>query len=64
MQKISLTLVSTRYSFYTMEFEFDVRKSRSNKKKHGIDFVEAQRLWNDPDVIVIPAHTTDEPRLA
>ena len=46
-----------------MEFEFDARKSRSNKKKHGIDFVEAQRLWNDPDMIVIPAHTTDEPRL-
>ncbi|MGB3562628.1 MAG: BrnT family toxin [Thermoanaerobaculia bacterium] len=45
-----------------MEFEFDVRKSRSNKKKHGIDFVEAQRLWDDPDVIVIPARTADEPR--
>ena len=45
-----------------MEFEFDARKSRSNKRKHGIDFVEAQRLWNDPDVIEIPARTTDEPR--
>ena len=45
-----------------MEFEFDVRKSRSNKKKHGIDFVEAQRPWDDPDVIVIPARTADEPR--
>ncbi len=45
-----------------MEFEFDSRKSRSNKKKHGIDFVEAQELWNDPDLIEIPARTTDEPR--
>jgi uncharacterized DUF497 family protein len=45
-----------------MEFEFDVRKSRSNKKKHGIDFDEAQRLWDDPDVIVVPARTADEPR--
>ena len=45
-----------------MVFEFDARKSRSNKKKHGIDFVEAQSLWNDPDVIVIPARTTGEPR--
>ena len=45
-----------------MKFEFDARKSRSNKKKHGIDCVEAQSLWNDPDVIVIPARTTDEPR--
>lgn len=45
-----------------MEFEFDARKSRSNQKKHGIDFKEAQRLWDDPDLIVVPARTTDEPR--
>jgi uncharacterized protein len=30
-----------------MEFEFDKRKSNSNKKKHGIDFYEAQKLWGD-----------------
>ena len=45
-----------------MEFEFDTNKSRSNKKKHGIDFVEAQLLWLDPDRIQIPARTEDEPR--
>jgi uncharacterized DUF497 family protein len=45
-----------------MEFEFDPRKSASNKRKHGIDFVEAQALWNDPDLIEIPARTEDEPR--
>ena len=45
-----------------MEFEFDPRKSRSNKKKHGIDFTEAQALWNDSDLLVIPARTVDEPR--
>jgi hypothetical protein len=45
-----------------MEFEFDRRKSQTNKKKHGIDFVEAQALWNDPDRIEIPAVTIDEPR--
>ena len=45
-----------------MEFEFDQRKSRSNKKKHGIDFVEAQQLWDDPDRVEIPAQDTDEPR--
>ena len=28
-------------------FEFDERKSRLNKLKHGIDFVEAQALWLD-----------------
>jgi hypothetical protein len=26
-------------------FEFDPRKSESNKAKHGIDFIEAQTLW-------------------
>ena len=46
-----------------MEFELDARKSRSNHEKHGIDFVEARRLWDDPDLIVVPARTTDEPRL-
>ena len=45
-----------------MEFEFDPRKSRSNEKKHGIDFVDAQALWDDFELIVVPARTTDEPR--
>ncbi|PXW78615.1 hypothetical protein C7451_102287 [Blastomonas natatoria] len=31
-----------------MQFEFDPAKSALNKQKHGIDFVEAQALWNDP----------------
>ncbi len=45
-----------------MEFEFDSKKSNVNKKKHGIDFYEAQALWNDPDLIEIPVRTSDEPR--
>jgi len=45
-----------------MRFEFDEPKSRSNKEKHGIDFVEAQALWDDPDLLIIPAQTVDEPR--
>ena len=45
-----------------MEFEFDRRKSESNRRKHGIDFVEAQLLWEDPDVMEIPARTSDESR--
>ena len=31
-------------------------------RKHKIDFVEAQALWDDPDLIEIPARTKDEPR--
>ena len=45
-----------------MEFEFDRVKSQRNKKKHGIDFVEAQALWEDSDRLEIPATTIDEPR--
>lgn len=45
-----------------MKFEFDPEKSEKNKKKHGIDFREAQVLWDDPDLIEIPAKTTDEVR--
>jgi uncharacterized protein len=45
-----------------MEFEFDPAKSNLNKEKHGIDFYEAQALWNDADFIEIPLKTIDEPR--
>jgi len=45
-----------------MEFEFDSNKSQSNMRKHGIDFREAQALWDDSDLIEIPARTSDEPR--
>jgi uncharacterized DUF497 family protein len=46
-----------------MEFEFDSTKNDINKKKHGIDFYEAQALWNDSDFIEIPLKTIDEPRV-
>ena len=45
-----------------MQFEFDRRKSTANGKKHGIDFVEAQQLWEDLDLVEIPARTEDEAR--
>ena len=45
-----------------MEIEFDINKSKSNKEKHRIDFIEAQKLWEDPDLIEIPIKTSDEPR--
>lgn len=45
-----------------MIFEFDTVKSKNNQKKHGIDFIEAQALWSDPDLLEIPAKTTDEKR--
>lgn len=44
------------------EFEFDEDKSRANKVKHGIDFVEVQVLWEDPKWLEIPARIQDETR--
>ena len=29
---------------------------------YQIDFIEGQALWDDPDRLVIPARTVDEPR--
>jgi len=43
-------------------FELDENKSISNLNKHGIDFVTAQELWNDPDLIEIQATSNIEPR--
>ena len=43
-------------------FEFDDSKSESNRAKHGIDFVKAQALWNDSNLMEIPAKTVDEAR--
>jgi uncharacterized protein len=44
------------------QFEFYAEKSARNKEKHGIDFLEAQLLWDDPDLLEIPAKTEDEER--
>jgi uncharacterized DUF497 family protein len=45
-----------------MDFEFDRAKSAANLKKHGIDFIGAQALWNDPDRLEVQARSLDEPR--
>ena len=51
-----------------MPFDYDSaqhllgKKSRANFEKHGIDFEEAQALWNDHNLIEIPAKVVDEPR--
>lgn len=45
-----------------MEFEFDQQKSESNKRKHGIDFIQAQSLWFDSNRVFIKAKTSDEKR--
>ena len=42
-------------------FEFDPGKSEINKAKHGIDFIEAQALWDSPR-IELPAKEAREKR--
>jgi uncharacterized DUF497 family protein len=34
-------------------FEFDPAKSEANAAKHGIDFEQAQALWDDPNSIAL-----------
>jgi len=45
-----------------MLYEYDPEKSLQNKIKHGIDFEEAQALWEDENHIVIDSAYTAEPR--
>ena len=43
-------------------FEFDPAKSDANLEEHGINFVDAQAIWQDTDFIEIKARSDDEPR--
>jgi uncharacterized protein len=45
-----------------VQFEYDLVKSQTNYAKHGIDFDEAQMLWNDVYRVEIQARSTTEPR--
>jgi uncharacterized DUF497 family protein len=42
-----------RFSTLTVPFEYNLDKSRANLQKHGIDFEQAQELWNDAKAIGI-----------
>ena len=37
-------------------FEFDDAKSSANRSKHGIDFVEGQKLWLDENLLQVAGH--------
>ncbi|MSW42414.1 MAG: BrnT family toxin [Actinobacteria bacterium] len=45
-----------------MGFEFDPAKSASNRAKHGIEFIEAQALWDDARSIELATRGRDESR--
>jgi len=53
------------YVYYTeMDFGFDPEKSSSNRDKHGIDFLDAQEVWNDLFAIEVQAKSQTEKRFA
>jgi len=45
-----------------MNFEYDPGKSAANLAKHGIDFEDAQSLWDDERLLEVPARTEGEQR--
>jgi uncharacterized DUF497 family protein len=47
-----------------LRFEWDARKSRANKSKHGVSFEEARTAFLDVSARVIadPEHSEDEDR--
>lgn len=45
-----------------MKFEYDSHKSSLNQDKHGIDFDEAQQLWNDENLLEAPLNFPNEER--
>jgi len=47
-----------------VQYEYDPEKSRLNKIKHGIDFEEAQALWDDESRLEVPAYFRGEDRFA
>lgn len=45
-----------------MSFEYDPEKSAANKTKHGIDFEEAQALWEDDNRVELRVVSNTEER--
>ncbi len=45
-----------------LDFEYDNNKSTSNLKKHGINFISAQALWVDYELIELQVKSKDKPR--
>lgn len=41
-----------------MEFEYDSNKSEKNLTKHGIDFEDAQRLWDGGTTVTLIARNS------
>lgn len=55
----------SRYYLDMLRFEWDERKNRTNRAKHGVWFEEAQSVFTDPDghLFSDPEHSQEEERL-
>lgn len=62
----NVEIIYKRYIIYANKggfmFEYDPNKSQTNKQKHGIDFEEAQQLWEDKSLLVFNVQTEPESR--
>lgn len=47
-----------------IDFEWDEARSQTNQDKHGIDFITAQCLWEDPANLIVALDFPHEPRWA
>lgn len=45
-------------------FEYDPNKSRENERRHGINFVQAQELWDSTHIIIPAKNVSWENRYA
>lgn len=43
-------------------FEWDPRKSESNRRKHGMAFEDAKAMWDDPFICEAPIFGSEEGR--
>ena len=55
-----ITNLRTMLIWEIFQREIFREKKQANLKKHGIDFIDAQLLWNDPRLLEIPVKTEDE----
>ena len=55
----------SRYYLDMLRFDWDERKNKGNRTKHGVWFEEAQSVFSDPQarVFLDPEHSEEEERL-
>lgn len=63
LSSLAILFVSIYY-LYMLRFDWDERKNKSNRTKHGVWFEEAQSVFEDPHARVFsdPDHSEEEDR--